>query len=167
MGFEEWLSHDNFFEMNPYLSRNGGPPEQFQGESSEIVIDETIRFIAKAQESQRPFFTVVWFGSPHEPYSGLDEDLALYDELPESYQERTVGLTGMDDGLPVERPLREVLRERFAEITAMDRAIGKLRQSLEDEGLRQNTLLWYCGDQWNPLQRSRGHSFSGPKRQGV
>ena len=24
MGFDEWLSHDNFFEMNPVLSRNGG-----------------------------------------------------------------------------------------------------------------------------------------------
>ena len=163
MGFEEWLSHDNFFEMNPYLSRNGGPPEQFQGESSEIVIDETIRFIAKAKESQRPFFTVVWFGSPHEPYSGLDEDLALYDELPESYQDRTVGLTGMDDGLPTERPLREVLRERFAEITAMDRAIGKLRRSLEDEGLRQNTVLWYCGDNGTPSSGLVATPFRGQK----
>ena len=163
MGFEEWLSHDNFFEMNPYLSRNGGPPEQFQGESSEIVIDETIRFIAKAKESQRPFFTVVWFGSPHEPYSGLDADLALYDELPESYQDRTVSLTGMDDGLPVERPLREVLRERFAEITAMDRAIGKLRQSLDDEGLRQNTVLWYCGDNGTPSSGLVATPFRGQK----
>ena len=34
MGFDEWLSHDNFFELNPTLSRNGGPPEKFEGESS-------------------------------------------------------------------------------------------------------------------------------------
>ena len=27
MGFHEWVSHDNFFELNPSLSRNGGPPE--------------------------------------------------------------------------------------------------------------------------------------------
>ena len=27
MGFDEYLSHDNFFEMNPPLSRNGAPPE--------------------------------------------------------------------------------------------------------------------------------------------
>jgi arylsulfatase A-like enzyme len=38
MGFHECLSHDNFFEMNPSLSRNGGPPELFKGESSEILI---------------------------------------------------------------------------------------------------------------------------------
>ena len=28
MGFHEWLSHDNFFELNPSLSRNGGPDGQ-------------------------------------------------------------------------------------------------------------------------------------------
>ena len=38
MGFHEWLSHDNFFELNPSLSRNGGPPEVFKGESSEILV---------------------------------------------------------------------------------------------------------------------------------
>ena len=31
MGFDEWLSHDNFFEINPTLSRNGGEPQRFEG----------------------------------------------------------------------------------------------------------------------------------------
>ena len=38
MGFHEWLSHDNFFEMNPILSRNGGVPEELRGEGSEVII---------------------------------------------------------------------------------------------------------------------------------
>ena len=165
MGFEEWVSHDNFFEMNPQLSRNGGPPEQFQGESSKIVIDETIRFIGKAKQRRRPIFAVVWFGSPHEPYSGLDEDLALYDELPESYRERFVKLTSMETGLPTERPLHKVLQERYAEITAMDRAVGQLRQYLDDEDLRQNTLLWYCGDNGIPISGRVATPFRGQKGQ--
>ena len=98
MGFEEWLSHDNFFEMDPHLSRNGAPPEVIEGESSEVVIDETIRFIDKSKASDRPFLTVVWFGSPHEPYMGFDEDLALYADLPETYQEQTFRLTGTGYG---------------------------------------------------------------------
>ena len=163
MGFDEWLSHDNFFEMNPHLSRNGGPPEQFQGESSEIVIAETIRFIDKAKQSQRPFFAVVWFGSPHEPYSGLPDDLALYDDLPERYQDRTVTLTSMHTGRPVRRPFNQVLQERLAEITAMDRAIGTLRQYLADEGLRKRTLLWYCGDNGVPSSGRVAASLRGQK----
>jgi arylsulfatase A-like enzyme len=38
------------------------------------------------------------------------------------------------------------LRERYAEITAMDRAIGQLRKHLAATGLREDTLLFYCGD---------------------
>ena len=72
MGFDRWLSHDNFFELNPVLSRDGAVPTQIKGESSEILIDETIRFIKKAQSKRQPFFAVVWYGSPHEPYSGLE-----------------------------------------------------------------------------------------------
>ena len=41
-GFDEWLSHDNFFEMDPVLVRNGAAPEQHQGESSEIVVEAAI-----------------------------------------------------------------------------------------------------------------------------
>ncbi|MCH5376343.1 MAG: sulfatase-like hydrolase/transferase, partial [Planctomycetes bacterium] len=163
MGFEQWLSHDNFFEMNPYLSRNGGPPEQFHGESSDIVVDEAIRFIAGAKRREHPFFSVIWFGSPHEPYSGLAEDLALYSKLPESYRDRFVTLTSMKDGLPVKRPLHEVLQERYAEITAMDRAIGRLRRFLQDEGLRENTLLWYCGDNGIPASGRITTPFRGQK----
>jgi arylsulfatase A-like enzyme len=146
MGFDEYLSHDNFFELNPTLSRNGAAPERHEGESSEILVNEAIRFIDQHSAAGKPTFTVVWFGSPHEPYAGLPEDLAIYDNLPESYQDETATLTSMETGVNVQRTRREVLRERYAEITAMDRSIGKLRQHLADTGLRDNTLVWYCGD---------------------
>lgn len=163
MGFEEWLSHDNFFEMNPYFSRNGGPPKKFAGESSEIVINETIRFINKAKQEGRPFFTVVWFGSPHEPYSGLEKDLALYNNLPEEWHNRSSRLTDMETGRQTSRPLDKVLQARYAEITAMDRAIGQLREYLESEDLRQNTLLWYCGDNGVPGEVAVTTPFRGQK----
>ena len=115
MGFDEWLSHDNFFELNPILSRNGGPPTRFEGESSAILIDETIRFIRRSNQRGTPFLAVVWFGSPHEPYSGLPEDLALYNNLPVRYAQQVVSLTSNETGSPVQRPLRDVLRERYAE----------------------------------------------------
>lgn len=31
MGFDEWLSHDNYFELNPVLSRNGEEPQKLGG----------------------------------------------------------------------------------------------------------------------------------------
>ena len=137
MGFDTWLAHDNFFEMNPPLVRDGGPPQIYPGESSEIVVREATRYIGKVKK--QPFFTVVWFGSPHAPYSGIDRDLSLYKNAPEQ------------------------LQARFAEITAMDRAVGQLREYLRTEGLADNTMLWYCGDNGTPRDARLNMQFRGNK----
>jgi arylsulfatase A-like enzyme len=141
MGFNEWLSHDNFFEIDPPLSRNGGPPERLKGESSEVIVREAIRFMEKARQKGQPFLAVIWFGSPHAPYVGLEQDLALYKNAPAE------------------------LRARFAEITAMDRAIGQLRTYLKKAGLRENTLLWYCGDNGVPQEGRLDMPLRGHKGQ--
>lgn len=164
MGFHEWVSHDNFFELNPSLSRNGGSPKVFKGESSEVVIREAIRFIDVARKQEQPFLAVVWFGSPHEPYSGLPDDLALYDDLPRKYSKK-VGLTSNETGGPTTRPQGEVLRERYAEITAMDRAIGRLRKHLAHQSLRDDTLLFYCGDNGTSADSALGVPHRGVKSQ--
>jgi arylsulfatase A-like enzyme len=122
MGFDEYLSHDNFFEMNPPLSRNGAAPEIINGESSELIVDEAVKFARRVRDENRPFFIVIHFGSPHDPYSGKPEDVARYANLPE----------------PISR--------RFAEITAMDRAIGTFRGALRDLNVRDQTLLWFNSD---------------------
>lgn len=164
MGFHEWLSHDNFFELNPSLSRNGGAPEVFPGESSEILVREAMKFIDRTHGDDKPFFTIIWFGSPHEPYSGLPKDLALYDDLPAKYT-KMVGLTSNETGGRIRRPQGEVLRERYAEITAMDRAIGMLRKHLAEQSLRDNTLLFYCGDNGTSADSALGFPHRGVKGQ--
>lgn len=137
MGFDEYLSHDNFFEMNPPLSRNGAPPEIIMGESSDIIVDEAVRFVRKVHGEQKPFIVVVWFGSPHGPYSGLEKDIALYEDAP-----------------------NEQMQLRFAEITAMDRAIGTFRAALRDLGVADNTLLWFNSDNGIPVADEKD-SFNG------
>ena len=137
MGFDEYLSHDNFFEMDPPLSRNGAPPEIIKGESSEIVVAEAVNFTRKVQAEGKPFFIVIWFGSPHGPYSGKPEDVALYAKVPS-----------------------EDMRRRFAEITAMDRAIGTYRQALRSLGVADTTLLWFNSDNGIPIPNEQD-SFNG------
>jgi arylsulfatase A-like enzyme len=127
LGFEEYLSHDNFFELSPMLSHNGATPEKHEGESSEIVAAAAAKFARQVAAEGKPFFIVLWFGSPHGPYSGLKQDIALYKDVPQ-----------------------EQLRLRLAEITAMDRAIGRFRDALQELGQRDNTLLWYNSDNGLP-----------------
>ena len=127
LGFDEYLSHDNFFDIDPLLSHNGAPPEIIKGESSEVVVDAATKFIKQVQGEGKPFFVIVWFGSPHGPYHGLTNDVALYDTV-----------------------AGEETKNRFAEITAMDRAVGKFRSSLKELGVAQNTLLWFTSDNGIP-----------------
>lgn len=163
LGYDTWLGHDNFFELNPTFSRNGGPPEKFQGESSEILVAEAIRFIAQAKREGKPFFITIWYGSPHEPYSALPKDLAVYDNLPADFGNKQVALTSNETGKVIRRQQRDVLRERFAEITAMDRSIGQLRDYLSQQQVRDNTLLWYSGDNGTPEEAVATVPFRGWK----
>ena len=141
LGFDENLSHDNYFEMDPDLSRNGEAPQVFHGESSEILVQEALRFARKTRGEDKPFFIVVWFGSPHSPYSGLEKDVAPYKELGGN------------------------ISKRFAEITAMDRAIGTFRKGLDELGARHNTILWFKSDNGITIQEipesERQHLYNG------
>jgi len=124
MGFDEYLSHDNFFETDPDLSRNGEAPAVFEGEGSEVVVQEALKFARKVHAEGKPFFIVIWFGSPHVPYVASKEDSAPYRE----------------------QGLGKEVSDRFAEITAMDRAVGQFRTALDKMGVRDNTLLWFNSD---------------------
>jgi arylsulfatase A-like enzyme len=66
-GFDETLSHDNWFDLDPQLCRNGGPPQTIEGETSEIVMGAALEFIGRQAAAKRPFLAVIWFPSPHDP----------------------------------------------------------------------------------------------------
>lgn len=118
-GFDQWLSAFNFYDNDPILSREGKAVEM-KGESSIIAADAAIDFIKQQNALDKPFFAVVWFGSPHSPHRAAAEDL-------EHYQ-------GMKDA------------NWMGEITGLDRAVGKLRASLRELGIQDNTLFWYTSD---------------------
>ena len=82
---------------------------------------------------------------------------------PSATQTRRSGLTSNETGRPTRRPLGDVLQERYAEITAMDRAIGQLRDWLSESGLRDKTMLWYCGDNGTPGDGIVTSPFRGQK----
>lgn len=120
-GFDTWISAPNFFDLDPILSDQGRAVE-FQGDSSAVTVDVTLQFIRQCVQNEQPFLAVVWFGSPHVPHDALSEDRAPYADHPAKRQ------------------------NFYGEITAMDRAFGRLRTSLGELGVRDNTILWYCSD---------------------
>lgn len=121
MGFDEWISADNFFDLDPVLGRQG-VPEKFHGDGSDIVTDEALKFIRKQAAAGKSFLTVVWFGNPHSPHEALPADKEAYKGLSEADQ------------------------NYYGEIAAIDRNVGKLRAALKELKVADNTLLWYNSD---------------------
>lgn len=118
-GFDTWVSVTNFFDLHPVMSRNGNF-EEFRGDSSEVSVAEALKFMEANKEG--PFFSVIWFGTPHSPFMSFPEDEAGFEHLPEDE------------------------RRQAAELLAMDRAMGTLRSGLRDMDVADNTILWFNGD---------------------
>jgi len=120
-GFDEWLTVTNFFDMNPIMSGNGKFKE-YTGDTSEIIVENALGFIQRAAEKQQPFFTVIWDGSPHDPWVASEKDRQAFAEL----------------DIPSQH--------HYGELVAFDRSVGVLRARLRELGVAENTLIWYCSD---------------------
>ncbi|MCB1278667.1 sulfatase-like hydrolase/transferase [Prosthecobacter sp.] len=119
--FDEWTSVTNFYDQNPLMSREGEFVD-FKGDSSDVVVDEALKFIEKHHSGDKPLFTVIWYGTPHAPFKALEADKAEFGALDKSSQ------------------------DHYGELVALDRSLGKLRQKLRDFGIADNTLLVFNSD---------------------
>ncbi len=121
-GFDYWLSKSTQFNLNPLLSRNG-VAEQFEGDGSEVIVDEALKFIARETSKKKPVFVLIWYSTPHRDFEASKEDVAPY-----------VGRTDDSSAL------------QLGELAAMDRSLGTMRQGLKDLGIAKNTLVWFTSD---------------------
>ena len=134
-GFDEWLSATNYIEMNPLMTHNG-KIVGLKGESSVLMVEAGLKFIEA--NKGKPTFTVLWYGSPHFPYTALPQDM---------------------EGLPKDMDSKQ--RQLLGEIVAMDRSIGILRTKLRELKIAENTLIWFCSD--NGGRTHEAHAMAGLK----
>ncbi|MDE0767666.1 MAG: sulfatase-like hydrolase/transferase [Opitutaceae bacterium] len=119
---------------NDYFTGEGQTEtENMDGDDSRVIMDRAIPFIQNAVKEETPFFTVIWFHTPHSPVVGGDEYRAMYKDHPEPAQ------------------------HYYACVTAMDEQIGRLRSELSNLGVADNTMLWFCSDNGPARQGSPRH----------
>lgn len=119
MGFDEWCIGLNFFDMDPYMSRNG-IVERRKGKGSVVLMNDAIDFLKKHKDGDKPTFTVIWFPSPHDPFGEVPDGPSLYDD--------------------------KAMKGYYREITLLDQQLGRLRRELDAMDMADNTLLWYTSD---------------------
>jgi arylsulfatase A-like enzyme len=162
----------------PPFAAQGGKDFQRNGESIEaegyetfILADEASRWI-RERDPARPFFLYIPFIAPHTPLEApkdLEEKYAdLEDDRPPARSPFT------DDTRRISRLLLQPsARPLFAAVVdAMDQAIGRVLDTVDDQGLRENTLVLFLSDNGGaayasggannaPLRGGKGETFEG------
>jgi arylsulfatase A-like enzyme len=124
-----------------WKEENQRETDNVSGDDSRVIMDRVIPFIEKAQERDQPFFSTIWFHTPHLP---VVTDSLFRNEY-------------TDLGLPEQL--------YYGSITAMDQQIGRLWKTLESAGIVDETIIFFCSDN-GPEERTPGSAgpFRGRKR---
>jgi arylsulfatase A len=143
-GFEHWFSTQN----NAYPShknpdnfvRNGVPVGKLEGYASHLVVDEATKWLSELRDKAKPFFLYVCFHEPHEPIASDEKYAKLYPSDDPSYTAHHGNITQMDD------------------------AFGRLMRVLDEQELRENTLVFFTSDNGPAITAQHPHGSAGPFR---
>ena len=123
-GYQYWMATHNNADpshRNPNnFVRNGVPVGELQGFSAQLVAAEASRWLSEIRDASKPFALSIWF---HEPHSPIATD-PRFSNLYEGHDNSTY----------------------MGNITQLDHALGKVMESLDREGVADNTLLFFTSD---------------------
>ena len=140
-GFETWFSIYNSYrvpKMNVAFHRNG-KTEQTTGYCEDVIMDEALKFIRASVAAKKPFFAVVWNMAPHSPHEAPARSKKLY----------------------ADRPIEE--QEYWGMISAIDENMGRLRATLKELGVADNTCVLFTSDNGGTKMSARHDPFGGNK----
>ena len=124
------------------------------------IRDHTVKFLKKAAETKKPFFAFASFVDPHQPYDPPPPYSTMYREqdMPPplirrgEYAARPAYLSKI---VASQRPLFEHLTrhktQSYGEVSFIDDAVGKMFATLDETGLRENTIVVYLSDHGDML----------------
>ena len=125
--------------------------------SSTLFADAAIEFLEQ-QSDEQPFLAYVSLTSPHDPRQPPEKYREMYYEkelpMPANFlpqhpfdNGRLIVRDENLGGWPRTEPMvRDQLAEYYGMITHMDHQIGRIIETLEERGLRENTIIVYAAD---------------------
>lgn len=143
-GWTALAPDDDYVEYGTHYWNEKGQKmtDNLEGDDSRVIMDRAIPFIKKATESDMPFLAVIWFHAPHLPCVASPEHFEYY---------KGKGLT-------------DHAASFYGCITGMDEQMGRLRETLADLKIDNNTMLWFCSDNGPEGKASPDTGTAGPYR---
>lgn len=118
--------------------RHNGRFVQTKGFCTDVFFDAAIAWIGKQHAAKQPFFAYIATNAPHAPYFAPPEKSQRFKEL--GFEDGPAGFYGMVENI--------------------DDNIGRLMQSLTDQGMLKNTLVIFMSD--NGMAGGGGAKGPGP-----
>jgi len=144
-GFEYWkvleCTHD--YNHSAYYANDSDEKRYWQGYDAVAQTEDAQRYI-REHDGRKPFLMVLSWGPPHSPYQTAppefqaryhSDDLTLRPNVPESEAEWA----------------RRALAGYYAHGSALDACVGKLRQTLAEAGLDEDTIFVFASDHGDML----------------
>ncbi|MDB2316235.1 arylsulfatase [Luminiphilus sp.] len=178
-GFEHFYGHlHTEVGFYPPFANVGGKDFQVNGVTADdegyetyLLADEVSRYI-RERDTQKPFFIYMPFIAPHTPLDAPAELQEKYKDidtdLPPARSNQTDSTRRISKLL-----MRESARPMYAAVVdGMDQAIGQVLNTLDEEGLSDNTIVLFFSDNGGaaysyggadnaPLRGGKGETFEG------
>ncbi len=178
-GFDHFYGHlHTEVGYFPPFANQGGKDFQLNGQSIEregyetfILADEVSRYI-RERDTQKPFFVYMPFIAPHTP---LDAPRALQDKYADLEDTREAARSkNTDDTRRMSKLMMQPsARPMYAAVVdGMDQAIGRVLDTLDEEGIADNTIVLFFSDNGGaayamggadnvPLRGGKGETWEG------
>ena len=126
-GYDWWLATQNnaapshAFPTN--FVRNGTAIGKVDDYSAPFIAKEAVMWLREKRDAEKPFFLAIWTHEPHDPIASAER----YEKLHAAIAD------------PEERTYR-------ANIAQLDDAFGTVMQALDEQGVADNTLVFFTSD---------------------
>lgn len=145
-GFSHWFCMPlGYSTYNDAEMIRDGQSQVYPGYVTDVITDDAIEFIRREKDGL--FYLSVHYNAPHSPWHGHPQDIVdSYDDCPFKTcpQEALHPWARADSRAHMGN--RESLKGYFAAITAMDLNVGRIIETLDELGLRNDTLIVFGSD---------------------
>ncbi|HEU4606865.1 MAG TPA: sulfatase-like hydrolase/transferase, partial [Chitinophagaceae bacterium] len=140
-GFQYWkaVNCDHNYNHSIYYDNDDSTRRYWQGYDVIAQSKDATLYIKDHAKDQHPFFLMIAFGPPHNPYY----------EAPEPYKNRYDPLkiklrVNVPDSM--QQQVRKDQAAYYSQMTAIDDQIGKIITTLKQQGIYDNTILIFTSD---------------------
>jgi arylsulfatase A-like enzyme len=143
-GFEYWAGNEcSHMHFRNTIFRDTPEPIVLDKFETDGYADYADEFLRGARSDARPFYLTVQWGPPHDPYQAPEEFARRYDpaklRMRPNWQDKP------------NLPGRAAIAQYYSMVTAVDAAVGRILHTIDDLGLRDNTIVVYASDHGDML----------------